>query len=158
MGRGGYSLALTGAGVPPGDGTAEDGAGGAERGGEDVGAGRAGGDAFPLVRIDRPEDLIGEPHRSQGIFAADPGPGPRARGLDEVLQFQCQGFAAFGLDLVDAEDLAEEMLLDGRRPGQVDFVEVEVAETELFRGADEGPLPGREVEGRVALRAPEAHL
>src|SRR5262249_36281219 len=151
-------------GTAPGDRAAEGvagataGGGCADRGGEVVGGDRGRRKAFPLMGGDLPEDLGGKPPGAGGGGAPDPGAGSGTRGPDEVFQLQGERLASLGLDLVDTEDLAEEVCLDGRWLGQVNAGQVELALAEPVGRPDEGPLLRGKVERRVALGAPEPHL
>ena len=78
-----------------------------------MGAGGSVGGAFPGVGFEGLQDLVGDPDRAEAVGAVDPGAGAGADGVDEVFQFQREGLAALGLDVVDPEDLAEDPLFDG---------------------------------------------
>ncbi len=109
--------------------------------------------AIPTVGLETPQDLIGQADGAQGILSADTRTRFAPCRRDEVLEFEGQGIAGLAMDLVHAQDLAEEMSLDRGGLAQVHAVQVEPASLELFRGSNQGRLLGREVERGVALRA-----
>ncbi len=99
------------------------------------------------------QDLVGQSDGSQGVLAADLRARPALRRVDEVLELQGERLTPFGLDAIDAEDLAEEVLFDGGRLAQVDALEVEPAVLQLLGRTNQRGLLGGEVQRGVPFRA-----
>ena len=94
------------------------------------------------MRVEAAEDLIGDADGPEGVLAGDAGDGVAPYGRREVFELQGEGLAAGRLDLVDPEDLAEQVLLDLGRLGEVDPVEVEAAGQEGVGRPHDGGLLG----------------
>ena len=112
----------------------------------DRGSGRRGRFGIPAVGFQRLQDLVGQPDRSQGVFAADSGTRQPPRCIHEIFQLERQRFAASSRNAVDPQHLAEEVLSHQGRLAQVDTFEVEPAPLELFGGPNESGLFGGKVE------------
>jgi len=121
-------------------GTAQD------RGRFDCGSGCRGRLGIPPMCLQAAQNAVGEPNRSQGVFATDPGARQSPRGLDEVFELESERLPTVGLDAVDSQHLAEKVLSHDRRLGQIDPFEVEPTPFELFGRANQGCLLRREVE------------